>query len=62
MIALTMEIVGKGPVAVFYSRKPTIFGNETELRWLPYYNSRAWCLKTEYNVSDEEDEAIRQFI
>lgn len=62
MIALVMEVIGKQPQAIFYTRRPTLFGNEAELRWKRYINSRNWCVKTEYNLEDEEDEAIRAFI
>lgn len=63
MIADVMAVLSKGgPAGIFYSRKPTLFGNEAELRWLPYINSRSWCVKTEYNLPDDESEAIKQLI
>lgn len=62
MIQLVMQEVAKDPAALFYSRKPTLFGNEAELRWKRYHNSRCWSVKVEYNVADDEDEAIRVFI
>lgn len=62
MIAEVISVTDASPAGVFYVRKPTLFGNEAELRWKRYFNSRTWCVKIEYNLSDEEDAAIRSLI
>jgi len=62
MITEVITVTDAIPASVFYVRKPTLFGNEAELRWKRYANSRNWCVKIEYNLSDEEDAAIRSLI
>lgn len=62
MIALVMDVLNSHPAGLFYSRKPTVFGNEAELRWKRYHNSRCWCMKMEFNLSDEEHDAITHLI
>lgn len=62
MIELVTQIIKAGPVGIFYVRRKTVFGNEAELRWKRYINSRNWLVKIDYNVSDADHAAIKHLI
>ena len=62
MTEFVAGIMRKKPVRVFYVRRFTVFGNEVEFRWKPYFNSRTWRVKTSYNVTDADHAEIRRLI
>lgn len=62
MLDFIKDIVATGGYPRYYQRKATVFGNEVEFRWKRYANSRHHCIKTTYNLSDDEHAEIIKYL
>lgn len=62
MLDFIKGIVTQGGLPRFYHRKATVFGNEAEFRWKRYANSRRHCIKTTYNLSEDEHVEIVEYL
>ena len=62
MIDFIRKILREGGVPVGFVRTPNEFGAVAEFRWFRYLNSKVPCVKTDYHVSEDEADEIRQLL
>lgn len=60
MKALIESILAAGGRITSYNRTTTLFGNEAEIRWRKWHNSKNDSVQVVFSVSDAEHEECKR--